>query len=410
MSDLPTQGQLLLPLLQTLEEAGGKAKPKEIYEALAEKVRLPKWLRELRALAGTAGEINVWERRVRNARQEATNHGFIENNPTKRTKNLWELTDRGKKGLYNCKPGILITVFTTDLGTAIFAEAETAVTFIADQSLDLILTSPPYPLVTQKSYGGKSPEQYVEWLTSLAAAWKDKLAPSGSLVINLADAFLPGLPALSLYQERLLINLVDNLGYTLAQKFFWENPSKLPAPAEWVCIRRLRCTPSVEQIYWLTKDPKAATANNQNVLRPYSDSMRNRMTEGEQVSQQRPSGHKIKKGAFAKDNGGSIPHNLIVSPHSQSNDSYKQACRQADIPIHPARFPSILPNFFIKFLTNPGNLIYDPCAGSAVTAHVAESLGRRWIISERSLTYLKGASFRFTENPALRTYFDKVAA
>jgi DNA modification methylase len=102
------------------------------------------------------------------------------------------------------------------------------VQFIQDRSIHLILTSPPYPLITKKAYGNRA---YVDWLTQLAASWKDKLVDTGSLVINLADVFNPGSPSLSLYQERLLINLCDNLGYSLAQKFYWENPSKLPSPA-----------------------------------------------------------------------------------------------------------------------------------------------------------------------------------
>jgi hypothetical protein len=146
--NLPTQGQLLLPLIQTIHEAGGQAKPNEVYDALATKIQLPQWLRELRALSGKAGEINVWERRVRNTRQHAVEQGFIENSPERWRRNLWELTLAGNEGLRNCKPGIIITIFTTDLGTALLAEAETAVQFIQDRSIHLILTSPPYPLIT----------------------------------------------------------------------------------------------------------------------------------------------------------------------------------------------------------------------------------------------------------------------
>jgi hypothetical protein len=91
------------------------------------------------------------------------------------------------------------------------------------------------------------------WLTSLAAGWKKKLTDTGSVILNLADVFTPGAPAVSLYQERLLIRLCDELGYTLAQKFYWENSSKMPGPAEWVCVRRIRVTPSIEQVYWLHK-------------------------------------------------------------------------------------------------------------------------------------------------------------
>ena len=86
--NLPTQGQLLLPLLETIHEAGGQAKPNEVYDALATKIELPQWLRQLHALAGKAGEINVWERRVRNTRQSAVEQGFIENSPERWRRNL----------------------------------------------------------------------------------------------------------------------------------------------------------------------------------------------------------------------------------------------------------------------------------------------------------------------------------
>jgi len=410
-TNLPTQGQLLLPLLETINQAGGQAKPNEVYDALATKIRLPQWLRELRALAGRAGEINLWERRVRNTRQHAAEQGFIENSPERWCRNLWELTLAGKEGLRNCKPGIIITVFTTDLGTALLAEAETAVQFIQDESIHLILTSPPYPLITQKAYGNRDPRAYVDWLTELAASWKQKLADAGSLVINLADVFNPGSPSLSLYQERLLINLCDNLGYSLAQKFYWENPSKLPSPAEWVCVRRIRVTPSIEQIYWLTKNPAIATANNRHILRSYSDSMLHRLAQGgETTDQTRPSGFTIKRNAFAANNGGSIPHNLLIASNTESNDAYTKRCREKNLPIHPARFPAALPDIMIRLLTDENDIVWDPFAGSGVTAQVAEHLGRRWIINERSLTYLQGAALRFDRHPSLKTYLDQHAA
>ena len=411
LTSLPTQGQLLLPLLETLHESGGQAKPNEVYESLATKIQLPQWLRHLRTLAGRAGEINVWERRVRNTRQQAAEHGLIENSPDRWRRNLWELTSLGKQGLRTCKPGIVITVFTTDLGTALLAEAETAVQFIDDNSINLILTSPPYPLITQKAYGNKDPRAYVDWFTKLAAAWKGKLADTGSLVINLADVFNPRSPSLSLYQERLLINLCDDLGYSLAQKFYWENPSKLPSPAEWVCVRRIRVTPSIEQIYWLTKHPAIATADNRQILRPYSESMLHRLTQGgETTDQARPSGFKFKQNAFSKNNGGSIPHNLLVASHTESNDSYTRLCREHNLPIHPARFPMALPDTLIRLLTEQNHIVWDPFAGSGVTAHVAEALGRRWIINESSLTYLQGAALRFHRHHSLRTYFHQIAA
>jgi DNA modification methylase len=408
----PPKSQLLLPLLQCLNEAGGKAMPNFLYDTVAHKIGLDQSLREERGSGGKAGEINLWERQLRNTRQAASNRGLIENSFEKRTRNLWELTEKGRQGLRNCKPGILITVFTTSLGTALLALAETAIQLIPNNSVDLILTSPPYPLTTKKAYGNLNPAAHLDWLASLASGWKEKLTDTGSLILNLADVFTPGAPAISLYQERLLLRLCDELGYTLAQKFYWENSSKMPGPAEWVCVRRIRVTPSIEQIYWLTKNPNTAKANNKLVLRPYSGSMQNRIALGGETTrhQKRPSGHQLRQGAFAIDNGGSIPHNLIIAPNTESNGRYQTRCRELGLPIHPARFPKALPSFFIQFLTEPGNLVFDPLAGSATTAEAAEDLGRRWIINERSLTYLQGAALRFEGNPNLQTYFDQLAA
>ena len=409
----PSRSQLVLPLLHSLDEAGGQATPADLYDQVASKINLPQSLRELRAPAGKAGEINLWERQLRNARQNATISGLIENDLHKRKRNLWELTEKGRHGLRNCKPGIVITVFTTSLGTALLAEAESAIGLIANNSVDLILTSPPYPLTTKKTYGNLNPDAHVDWLTSLAAGWKEKLTDTGSLILNLADVFTPGAPAVSLYQERLLIRLCDELGFTLAQKFYWENSSKMPGPAEWVCVRRIRVTPSIEQVYWLTNNPTTAKANNRQILRSYSHSMQERIAHGGENNQRpnkRPSGHLLKPGAFAIDNGGSIPHNLIIAPNTESNSLYQTRCRQEALPIHPARFPKAIPTFFIQFLTEPGNLVFDPLAGSATTAEAAEALGRHWIISERSLTYLQGAALRFEGNPHLETYFNHVAA
>lgn len=408
----PPKSQLLLPLLECLNEAGGHATPRVLYDAVARKIGLDQSLREERGSGGKAGEINLWERQLRNTRQLATTCGLIDSSLEKRKRNLWEITAKGREGLRNCKPGIVITVFTTSLGTALLAEAETAIALIANNSVDLILTSPPYPLTTKKVYGNLDPAGHVDWLTSLASGWKDKLTDTGSLILNLADVFTPGSPAISLYQERLLIRLCDELGYTLAQKFYWENSSKMPGPAEWVCVRRIRVTQSIEQIYWLTKNPTTAKANNSNVLRPYSESMKSRIGLGGETNRQhkRPSGHQLKQGAFALDNGGSIPHNLIIAPNTESNGHYQTRCRELGLPIHPARFPITLPQFFIQFLTEPGNLVFDPLAGSATTAQAAEQLGRRWIINERSLTYLQGAALRFEGNPNLKTYFHELAA
>jgi DNA modification methylase len=401
----PPQGQLLLPLLESIADAGGKATPARVYDAVAERVALPSQLRQLKGTGAPGTTINLWERRIRNARQYATKAGYLVSGD-KQEFNLWELTDYARDGLQNCRRGVVFTLYVTDLGAALYAQAESAVQMIADGSIDLIITSPPYPLCTQKSYGNKDPHGQIEWLLDCAGHWHRTLADTGSLVLNLGDAWQRGRPTLSLYQERLLLQLVDDLGYRLAQRFYWENPSKLPSPSEWVTIRRIRVTSSVEQIYWLSKSdwPKAT---NLRVLRPYSPSMRKRIRQGgEHSPATRPSGHTLAAGAFGADRGGSIPHNLLSFAPTDSNSQYLRRCKASGIQPHPARFDPRLVDFFIRFLTDPGDMVYDPFAGSGVTAQVAESLGRRWITSEKSLTYLRGSALRFEGNPAMTGLLD----
>ena len=83
----------------------------------------------------------------------------------------------------------------------------------------------------------------------------------------------------------------------------------------------------------------------------------------------RPSGHDIGKG-FAKDNGGAIPPNLLQISNSESNGQYLSGCKAVGIKGHPARFPAKLPEFFIRMLTEPGDLVVDIFGGSNTTGQV----------------------------------------
>jgi DNA modification methylase len=282
-------------------------------------------------------------------------------------------------------------------GTALWAAAEDAVGYVEDGSVQLIVTSPPYPLLRQKAYGNASAQDYLDWFVKLAASWPQKLTPDGSIVLNLGDVWEAGQPTVSVYQERLLLRLIDDLGWQLCQRFAWQNPSKLPAPAEWVTIRRVRVKPSLEQVFWLTPANRQPYADNRMVLTPYSARMQARLAEGGERAAKRPSGYEFAEHAFAHDNGGAIPGSLITAPNTVSNDRYLQRCREEGLPAHPARFPAALPEFFIKFLTRPGDIVADWFGGSSTTGEVAERLGRRWITCDRVLAYVLGSRHRFPQ-------------
>lgn len=268
---------------------------------------------------------------------------------------------------------------------------------MASASVDLIMTSPPFGLVRKKSYGNEDADEYCNWFRPFAEGFRRVLKDDGSLVIDIGGAWVPGQPTRSLYHFKLLIMLVEEYGFHLCQEHYWWNPAKLPTPAEWVNVRRVRVKDAVNTIWWLSKTP-FPKANNRRVLAPYSKSMQGLLQNG-YVAKLRPSGHDI-SAKFQKDNGGSVPPNLLAIANTESTSRYQEHCRENNIPIHPARFPPQLPEYFIRFLTEAGDLVLDPFGGSCVTGAVAEVLGRRWVCCEMSEEYLTGAMSRFQPGPA----------
>jgi site-specific DNA-methyltransferase (cytosine-N4-specific) len=268
-----------------------------------------------------------------------------------------------------------------------------------DGSIDLILTSPPFALKRKKEYGNEDEDKYIDWFMAFAPHLRRTLKDAGSFVLDLGGSYMPGFPVRSIYHFELLVRLVRETGFYLAQEFFHYNPARLPAPAEWVNVRRVRVKDSVNIVYWLSKsqNPKA---DNRKVLRPYSESMKGLLKNG-YSPKLRPSGHDI-SGNFARDNGGAIPPNLLELPNTESNGAYQKMCRASGLKAHPARFPLGFAEFFIKFLTDEGDLVYDPFAGSNTTGLAAETLGRRWLASDISEEYLDGSFLRFGPTVAQR--------
>lgn len=268
---------------------------------------------------------------------------------------------------------------------------------IDDGSVDLIMTSPPFGLVRKKTYGNVDAENYVNWFRPFGLEFHRILKTHGSLVIDIGGAWNRGQPTRSLYHFELLIMLCKDLGFYLSQEIFWWNPSKLPTPAEWVTVRRLRVKDAVNCVWWLSKTPWPK-ASNRRVLTPYSDSMKSLLKNGYKAKK-RPSGHDIST-KFNINNKASIPPNLLAIPNTESNSYYLRYCRKKGLPQHPARFPGEIPEFFIRMLTDPKELVFDPFAGSCVTGEIAERLKRKWICCDNVEEYLTGGLGRFDNRQA----------
>lgn len=286
-------------------------------------------------------------------------------------------------------------LYKTKFGKAYCADCLEILKTIDDNTVDLVITSPPFALRRKKSYGNVSPEEYCEWFLPFAEEISRILKRNGSFVLDIGGSWNKGKPTRTLYHFELLLNLCKPKGpFHLAQEFYWYNPAKMPAPAQWVTIERIRVKDSVNPIWWLSKSTKPK-ASNRRVLKPYTKSMEKIIEKGYNEGL-RPSGH-IVSTKWGKRHKGAIPPNLIIAANTQSNDKYLNACKEYSLEIHPARFVSAVPEFFIKFLTLKGNIVVDPFSGSNVVGEVAESLNRKWISIEINKNYVIGSSFRFDD-------------
>lgn len=284
----------------------------------------------------------------------------------------------------------------TPSGKIIQGDSRDVLASYTGESVDLIMTSPPFGLVRKKDYGNVEADEYVDWFKSFAAEFHRVLKDNGSLVIDIGGAWNRGYPTRNLYHFKLLIMLCEEFDFHLAQEFYWWNPSKLPTPAEWVTVRRIRVKDAVNTVWWLSKTPWPK-ASNRRVLQPYSPSMRDLLTKGYRAKK-RPSGHDISS-KFSIDNGAAIPPNLIAIPNTESNSFYLRYCEEKGHKPHPARYPAALPEYFIRMLTEPGELVVDPFAGSCVTGEVCERIGRRWTCIELLEDYCQAALGRFVRDP-----------
>lgn len=285
--------------------------------------------------------------------------------------------------------------YITHLGAAYCGDSIELLSALPDNSINLVVTSPPFALLRKKEYGNEDQENYVNWLASFGELVYKKLTEDGSFVIDIGGAYQKGSPTRSLYNFKVAIHFVEVLGFNLAEEFYWYNPSKLPSPIEWVNKRKIRAKDSVNNVWWFSKSeyPKADVTK---VLAPYSERMQKLIEDPAKFYNpaKRPSGHDISN-SFGKDNGGAIPSNLLQIPNSESNSRYISNCKKVGINSHPARFPSKLPKFFIDFLTDEGDIVLDIFAGSNTTGEVADKSNRRWLSFELSKDYCGASLFRF---------------
>jgi len=332
-----------------------------------------------------------------------------------------EIAEGLRKGRRASRP-----VYETDLGSAYCGDSLKVLRSKPFESqkgkVQLAFTSPPFPLNTKKSYGNLQGEDYIRWFAEFAPLLRDMVTEDGSIVVEIGNAWVPGEPVMSTHVMEAFLRFLRKGDLHLCQEFIWYNPARLPSPIEWVNKERVRVKDAFTRLWWMspTTRPKA---DNRKVLRKYSPSMRRLIETGKYNAGARPSEHNIGAESFKTNNSGAIPPNVggadalpsldgVITPkgfadfleqttnllkaaNTISSDGYRRFCLEHNAPVHPARMPSTLVEFFVKFLTDEGDTVLDPFAGSNTTGAVAESLGRRWLSVEADWTYAAHSIGRF---------------
>jgi site-specific DNA-methyltransferase (cytosine-N4-specific) len=327
-----------------------------------------------------------------------------------------------------------IPIYETGLGAAYCGDSlrilRTKPLLAYRGKVQLAFTSPPFPLNTKKSYGNLQGEAYIRWFAKFAPLLRELVTDDGSIVIEIGNAWLPGEPVMSTHVLEAFLRFLKKGDLHLCQEFIWYNPARLPSPVEWVNKDRVRVKDAFTRIWWMspTTRPKA---DNRKVLQKYSPSMRRLIQTGKYNAGPRPSQHNVGADSFKADNGGAIPSNvggagalpslgsaitpkafaeflsetgnLLKAANTLSSDGYRAFCVALGVPVHPARMPRTLVEFFLRFLTDEGDAVVDPFAGSNTTGEVAESLGRRWVSVEADWTYAAHSIGRFDPAALIRT-------
>lgn len=160
-------------------------------------------------------------------------------------------------------------IYETGLGAAFQGDSRELLKELPDNSVDLIVTSPPFALQNEKEYGNKDQDSYNNWFMEFIPEVRRVLQPHGSFIVEIGGAFKQGMPERSLYQWKLLTRIVEEGDLEFAQDWYWYNPNKLPSPIEWVNVRKLRGVDAVTQMWWFSKELNKEPA--------YTDDLQNKI-------------------------------------------------------------------------------------------------------------------------------------
>ncbi|GBO88620.1 site-specific DNA-methyltransferase [Marinobacter salsuginis] len=383
-------------------KAEGPVDNASLYRRVAREAGIPlAALNERKPIGADGTPRSTLKREIRWHQQTLKAAGLLERTETR---GEWVLTGKGKTKLRKVQPKASVVAFSTKLGAALWSLSSDVFESI-DTPITLCLTSPPYPLRESRAYGNPSLNEYIDFIVESIRPIARNLVAGGSICLNVSnDIFEPGCPARSLYREKMVIALAEELGLWKIDELIWENPCKPPGPLQWASKTRQQLNVAWEPIYWFSNDPSQLISDNRRVLEPHSERHLSLIRAGgtKEARSFSDGAYRRPAGAFSNETPGRIPRNVLRFPHNcRSQSAYKKAAKAAGLPAHGAPYPLRLAEFLIRLMSREGDLVVDPFGGSLTTAVGAENTNRKWLITECMHEYVHGGSYRFAGNDSL---------
>ena len=377
----------------------GRLANEELYRMAAGRAGIPDEDMEAKQPIGRANTPrSPIKRAIRWHQQTLRSLGLIERVDGER--GVWELTSAGKDKLRKIRDGVAALGFSTNLGMAVWGNAN-RVFERWNEPIFLCLTSPPYPIQRARAYGGVTEGEYTDFISKIIEPIVRNLAPGGNIAINLSnDVFSQGSPARSLYLEKLTISLCERFGLHLMDRLIWENPNKPPGPIQWASLQRKQLNVSYEPVLWFCNDPARCIADNRRILEPHSAQHARLIANGGEARARINSdgAYRVREGAYSNPTEGRIPKNILrVSSNCASQRSYKREATALGLTAHGAPMPLELARKLIRFLSDVGQMVVDPCAGSLTIPLAAEQEDRTWAATDIVYDYIRGGAERFRE-------------
>lgn len=386
----------------------------DVYDTVAKRMGINvKSKANVKEVGHTKERHNIFTRRVRWAQQTLKQVGMIE----KISYGNWKMTREGKQELTRIHVEKHMVAASTELGVVIWGNSINVFDRVITEDIHLCLTSPPY-LGIVRSYGSyHSEDEYIDFLLKILTPIRKRMVRGANLALNVSNDTVLRLRfgERSTYLEKLTLRLSEELGLSLMDRMLWHAPDKMPK-GHHVTHSRTHLTSKYEPILWFCTDPLACLADNRRVLQPYTEHMEYLISKGgeKRAYNDKDYDSNARTGSFSKDNGGSIPGNILTFPtYCEMNRAIQAHARKLGLPPHGALYPHALASFLVRWLCPEYGMVVDPFGGYSNSGYAAEINNRHWATCELHWEYIKPSLLRFEQregyflNPLFNSLSDR---